>query len=134
MKTNLVNQKIPIFFAMYMFIFLPEDWAPAPTLHQNLFVTAPNPNSNLRPSPTYPKAPNRCYKTFLTPVKKDNIEVERVCFNKEGSTLQLTTVDGRRAFVVVPNNPNLVDILTKVYSSHETYTLLFPYLNNFVSI
>lgn len=38
-------------------------------------------------------------------------KVERVRFSKDGGILQLTAVDGRRASVVVPNDPDLIDIL-----------------------
>jgi cell division protease FtsH len=38
-------------------------------------------------------------------------KVERVRFSKDGSGLQLTAVDGRRASVIVPNDPDLIDIL-----------------------
>jgi len=38
-------------------------------------------------------------------------KVERVRFSKDGSQLQLTAVDGRRAAVTLPNDPELVDIL-----------------------
>lgn len=41
------------------------------------------------------------------------LQVERVRFSKDGSQLQLTAVDGRRATVVLPNDPDLVDILAK---------------------
>ena len=34
-------------------------------------------------------------------------------FAKDGSQLQLTAVDGRRALVVLPNDPDLVDILAR---------------------
>lgn len=40
-------------------------------------------------------------------------KVERVRFSKDGSQLQLTAVDGRRAAVTLPNDPELVDILAK---------------------
>lgn len=40
-------------------------------------------------------------------------KVERVRFSKDGSQLQLTAVDGRRATVVLPNDPELVDTLAK---------------------
>ena len=40
-------------------------------------------------------------------------KVERVRFSKDGSALQLTAVDGRRASVTLPNDPELVDILAK---------------------
>ncbi|KAI3949755.1 hypothetical protein MKX01_040972 [Papaver californicum] len=49
------------------------------------------------------------YSEFLNAVKKG--KVERVRFSKEGDTLQLTAVDGRRAFVTIPNDPDLIDIL-----------------------
>jgi cell division protease FtsH len=39
--------------------------------------------------------------------------VERVRFSKDGTALQLTAVDGRRASVVLPNDPGLVDILAQ---------------------
>jgi cell division protease FtsH len=41
------------------------------------------------------------------------LQVERVRFSKDGSALQLTAVDGRRAGVVLPNDPELVDILAR---------------------
>merc|ERR1719498_1901299 len=40
-------------------------------------------------------------------------KVERVRFSKDGSALQLTAVDGRRASVTLPNDPELVDILAR---------------------
>ena len=40
-------------------------------------------------------------------------KVERVRFAKDGASLQLTAVDGRRAQVTLPNDPELVDILAK---------------------
>ncbi|PQP97789.1 ATP-dependent zinc metalloprotease FTSH chloroplastic [Prunus yedoensis var. nudiflora] len=49
------------------------------------------------------------YSEFLNAVKKG--KVERVRFSKDGSGLQLTAVDGRRASVIVPNDPDLIDIL-----------------------
>ncbi|KAL8135740.1 hypothetical protein AgCh_010389 [Apium graveolens] len=49
------------------------------------------------------------YSEFLNAVKKG--KVERVRFNKDGGVLQLTAIDGRRASVVVPNDPDLIDIL-----------------------
>jgi hypothetical protein len=39
--------------------------------------------------------------------------VERVRFSKDGTMLQLTAIDGRRATVVLPNDPDLVDILAR---------------------
>jgi len=51
------------------------------------------------------------YSEFISAV--ENGKIERVRFSKDGSTLQLTAVDGRRAAVVLPNDPDLVDILAK---------------------
>lgn len=51
------------------------------------------------------------YSEFVQAVQ--NGKVERVRFSKDGSQLQLTAVDGRRATVVLPNDPDLVDILAK---------------------
>ena len=51
------------------------------------------------------------YSDFLEAV--DSGKVERVRFSKDGSQLQLTAVDGRRALVTLPNDPELVDLLAK---------------------
>jgi cell division protease FtsH len=51
------------------------------------------------------------YSEFIGAVKAGKIE--RVRFSKDGSQLQLTAIDGRRALVVLPNDPELVDILAK---------------------
>lgn len=51
------------------------------------------------------------YSDFLRAVESG--KVERVRFSKDGAQLQLTAVDGRRAQVVLPNDPDLVDILAK---------------------
>lgn len=51
------------------------------------------------------------YSEFINSVQAG--KVERVRFSKDGSQLQLTAVDGRRALVVLPNDPDLVDILAK---------------------
>ncbi|KAH7625050.1 hypothetical protein Ndes2526B_g00431 [Nannochloris sp. 'desiccata'] len=51
------------------------------------------------------------YSEFIGAVKSGKIE--RVRFSKDGSQLQLTAIDGRRALVVLPNDPELVDILAK---------------------
>lgn len=51
------------------------------------------------------------YSEFIDAVQGGKIE--RVRFSKDGSSLQLTAVDGRRAIVVLPNDPELVDILAK---------------------
>jgi len=51
------------------------------------------------------------YSEFIRAVESG--KVERVRFSKDGTQLQLTAVDGRRASVVLPNDPELVDILAK---------------------
>jgi cell division protease FtsH len=51
------------------------------------------------------------YSEFIGAVQ--NNKIERVRFSKDGSQLQLTAVDGRRAIVVLPNDPELVDILAR---------------------
>ena len=51
--------------------------------------------------------------TCTTTTTRTNRQVERVRFSKDGSQLQLTAVDGRRALVVLPNDPELVDILAR---------------------
>jgi hypothetical protein len=54
---------------------------------------------------------HRRYSEFIGAVEAGR--VERVRFSKDGSQLQLTAVDGRRALVVLPNDPDLVDILAR---------------------
>lgn len=51
--------------------------------------------------------------THPWPYIQSSPQVERVRFSKDGSQLQLTAVDGRRALVVLPNDPELVDILAR---------------------
>jgi len=68
-------------------------------------LTAPKPQA----SSDLPEGTNWRYSEFLNAVKKG--KVERVRFSKDGSALQLTAVDGRRASVIVPNDPDLIDIL-----------------------
>ncbi|KAI8473957.1 MAG: peptidase family M41-domain-containing protein [Monoraphidium minutum] len=51
------------------------------------------------------------YSEFISAVQSG--KVERVRFSKDGSMLQLTAIDGRRATVTLPNDPELVDILAK---------------------
>lgn len=58
-----------------------------------------------------PEGTNWRYSEFLEAV--DSGKVERVRFSKDGSQLQLTAVDGRRALVTLPNDPELVDLLAK---------------------
>eukprot|EP00894_Picocystis_sp_ML_P000279 jgi/Pico_ML_1/50796/g1940.t1 len=58
-----------------------------------------------------PEGTNWTYSEFLEAV--DSGKVERVRFSKDASQLQLTAVDGRRALVTLPNDPELVDLLAK---------------------
>ena len=58
-----------------------------------------------------PEGNNWRYSEFIKAVMGG--KVERVRFSKDGSALQLTAVDGRRATVILPNDPELVDILAK---------------------
>ena len=58
-----------------------------------------------------PEGNNWRYSEFIRAVMGGKIE--RVRFSKDGSQLQLTAVDGRRASVTLPNDPELVDILAK---------------------
>jgi len=51
------------------------------------------------------------YSEFISAVQ--NKKVERVRFAKDGTQLQLTATDGRRAMVILPNDSDLVDILAK---------------------
>lgn len=86
-------------------VLQPQPAKPSP-FAQNLQLTAPKPQSE---ATDIPDGSNWRYSEFLNAVKKG--KVERVRFNKEGSSLQLTAIDGRRANVTVPNDPDLIDIL-----------------------
>lgn len=74
---------------------------------QNVLLTAPKPQTQT--TSDLPEGAQWRYSEFLNAVKKG--KVERVRFSKDGSGLQLTAVDGRRASVIVPNDPDLIDIL-----------------------
>jgi cell division protease FtsH len=84
----------------------------APQQQSSLFATqqapalADNQNSSGLPEGTQWR-----YSEFINAVEQG--KVERVRFSKDGSMLQLTAVDGRRAAVVLPNDPDLVDILAR---------------------
>ena len=58
-----------------------------------------------------PEGTNWRYSEFIRAVTSG--KVERVRFSKDGSALQLTAVNGARATVILPNDPDLVDILAK---------------------
>lgn len=74
-------------------------------LSPELVLTAPKPQT----ISDLPEGTQWRYSEFLNAVKKG--KVERVRFSKDGGALQLTAVDGRRASVIVPNDPDLIDIL-----------------------
>ncbi len=69
------------------------------------------PTTSATPVDGLPEGNNWRYSEFINAVMKG--KVERVRFSKDGSALQLTAVDGRRASVTLPNDPELVDILAK---------------------
>lgn len=69
---------------------------------------APSPASE---SSGLPEGNQWRYSEFIGAVQSG--KVERVRFSKDGSQLELTAIDGRRALVVLPNDPDLVDILAK---------------------
>ncbi|AAD50055.1 ATP-dependent metalloprotease [Arabidopsis thaliana] len=77
---------------------------PSPLFIQNEILKAPSPKSS-----DLPEGSQWRYSEFLNAVKKG--KVERVRFSKDGSVVQLTAVDNRRASVIVPNDPDLIDIL-----------------------
>ncbi|GMH40388.1 hypothetical protein BSKO_08292 [Bryopsis sp. KO-2023] len=51
------------------------------------------------------------YSEFIAAVESG--KVERVRFSRDGGQVQLTALDGRRASVVLPKDPDLVDILAR---------------------
>ena len=76
-------------------------------------LDAPAPAAPAAPAtpPALPEGASWRYSEFITAVQSGG--VERVRFSKDGTALQLTAVDGRRASVVLPNDPGLVDILAQ---------------------
>lgn len=100
---------------------------------QNLILNAPKPQA--QPASDLPEGSQWRYSEFLNAVKKG--KVERVRFSKDGSVLQLTAVDGRRASVVVPNDPDLIDILAMngvdiTVSEGDSGNGLFSFIGNLV--
>lgn len=91
------------------------DFAPAPEQQQaaapqaESFATPAAPA--LKSSAALPEGNQWRFSEFINAVNAG--KVERVRFAKDGSQLQLTAVDGRRALVVLPNDPDLVDILAR---------------------
>lgn len=109
-----------------------EAQATSPNLSfgQNVLMTAPNPQAQ---SSDLPDGTQWRYSEFLNAVKKG--KVERVKFSKDGSVLQLTAVDNRRASVIVPNDPDLIDILAMngvdiSVSEGESGNGLFDFIGN----
>lgn len=76
-------------------------------LAQNLILNAPK--LEAESTPDIPDGNQWRYSEFLNAVKTG--KVEKVKFSKDGTTLQLTAVDGRKAYVTVPYDPDLIDIL-----------------------
>jgi len=74
-------------------------------------LSAPQELFQLAEESDLPEGTTWRYSEFLTAVEGGKIE--RVRFAKDGAQLQLTAVDGRRAVVMLPNDPELVDILAK---------------------
>lgn len=72
-----------------------------------MLLTAPK--TQTPASSDLPEGSQWRYSEFLNAVKRG--KVERVRFSKDGTALQLTAIDGRRASVIVPNDPDLIDIL-----------------------
>lgn len=94
------------------------DFAPPPQVQQQTqtpsyeFAGATNLTApEVKAETQLPEGTQWRYSEFISAV--ENGKVERVRFSKDGSQLQLTAVDGRRATVVLPNDPDLVDILAK---------------------
>lgn len=98
---------------------LAADMTPPPTtttVTANRPQTMEFPSAGAAPAVTsessgLPEGTQWRYSEFINAVQSG--KVERVRFSKDGSQLQLTAVDGRRAAVVLPNDPDLVDILAK---------------------
>ncbi|KAL2471810.1 ATP-dependent zinc metalloprotease FTSH 5 [Abeliophyllum distichum] len=106
---------------------------PSSPFSQNLVLTAPKPQA--QSTSDLPDGSNWRYSEFLNAVKKG--KVERVRFSKDGSALQLTAVDGRRANVIVPNDPDLIDILAMngvdiSVSEGDSGNGLFSFIGNLI--
>ncbi|KAG8389834.1 hypothetical protein BUALT_Bualt01G0019700 [Buddleja alternifolia] len=100
---------------------------------QTLTLNAPKPQTQANSD--LPDGSQWRYSEFLNAVKKG--KVERVRFSKDGSVLQLTAVDGRRANVIVPNDPDLIDILAMngvdiSVSEGDTGNGLFSFIGNLI--
>ncbi|KAF6258897.1 peptidase family M41-domain-containing protein [Scenedesmus sp. NREL 46B-D3] len=81
--------------------------APSSFTFQGESTTAPA----VRDENALPEGNQWRYSEFVGAVESG--KVERVRFSKDGTMLQLTAIDGRRATVVLPNDPDLVDILAR---------------------
>lgn len=92
------------------------DFTPPPQPQTEIQTQRSSIETYTAPSPgpkefVFPESSQWRYSEFINAVKAS--KVERVRFAKDGSQLQLTAVDGRRALVTLPNDPELVDILAK---------------------
>lgn len=98
------------------------DYAPAPETNTVTAERTQTPSSftfqgssqnapAVRDEAALPEGNQWRYSEFVSAVESG--KVERVRFSKDGTMLQLTAIDGRRATVVLPNDPDLVDILAR---------------------
>jgi hypothetical protein len=86
--------------------------APAPTANpfSNSFLTALKPSAS---ASDLPEGIDNRHIVFPSVVKRGK---EPVRFSKDGDLLQLAAVDGCHTTVVVPNDPDLIDILAMRYA------------------
>ena len=78
---------------------------PAP----NAFIGAAISALSVKKVSDLPKGAQWRYSKVLNAIKGG--KVKHIRFAKDGITLQLTAIDGRHVNVILPNNPDLVDIL-----------------------
>uniref|UniRef100_A0A7S3QR73 AAA+ ATPase domain-containing protein n=1 Tax=Dunaliella tertiolecta TaxID=3047 RepID=A0A7S3QR73_DUNTE len=88
-----------------------EQAQPASMQFQSSTTSLTAPDVKAESNSGLPEGTQWRYSEFVNAVEAG--KVERVRFSKDGSQLQLTAVDGRRATVVLPNDPDLVDTLAK---------------------
>lgn len=121
--TKLLTRKVLILFLIGFFPMYPSisNAMDTQTLEDPPFLSLPNQelinsrtpslSNTLTDSSNFPEGNQWRYSDFIQAVQDG--KVERVRFSKDGSQLQLTAVDSRRATVVLPNDPYLVDILAR---------------------
>ena len=98
--------------------FLPPPTGNTTTIERSQAASAEFPGATLAQAPAVqgsaldlPEGTQWRYSEFINAVNAG--KVERVRFAKDGTQLQLTAVDGRRALVVLPSDPDLVDTLAR---------------------